>query len=81
MLYNNKMKDEIYNVIADVFGIEKTKISEDLSKENFEKWDSIMHLSLIAELEEKFEISFEPEEIELINSVMKLREIIKNKIG
>jgi len=75
------MKDEIYNVIADVFGIEKTKISEDLSKENFEKWDSIMHLSLIAELEEKFEISFEPEEIELINSVMKLREIIKNKIG
>ncbi len=67
----------IFNTIAEK-DIDLTK--ESLRKEIYE-WDSIFHLNLIVELEEKFDVSFSIEEIEDLDSLNKIIfKILKNNI-
>ncbi len=58
---------------------EPVVITEDTKKDDIEEWDSINHLNLIVELEDKLKISFSKEEIEKMDSVSKLIEILKKK--
>ena len=57
------MKNDIKKVMASVFLVDENEISDDISQSNFEKWESLQHLMLIVEIESKFDVSFEPEEI------------------
>ena len=43
----------------------------------FAKWDSLNHLNLIVELEDEFNVSFEPEDI----AEMKSLDIIETKLN
>jgi acyl carrier protein len=57
------------------------KINDNTSKENLSEWDSINHLNLIVELEDRFSIQFSPNEIEYMKSVATLQEIIQRKLN
>lgn len=57
------MNDEVKTIMASVFRINIENITEDLNQKDVTFWDSLRHLNLVVELEEKFGISFEPEEI------------------
>ena len=57
------------------------KINDNTSKENLPEWDSINHLNLIVELEDRFSIQFSPNEIESMKSVVTLQEIIQRKLN
>lgn len=56
-------KQIVKEVMASVFEIDVNTISDDASQKTISKWDSLEHLNLIVELEEKFDLSFEPTEI------------------
>ena len=73
------MKNEVKKVIATVFELEINEITDDINQENFPKWDSLQHLNLMIELEEIFEVSFEPEEIAEMVTIDKIIEIVKLK--
>lgn len=47
---------------------------------NCEKWDSMNHLNLVIELEDTFEVEFEPNEISLMKSFSDIKNIIANKL-
>lgn len=49
------------------------------SKDTLEAWDSINHLQLIVELEDRLGVSFTKEEIEQLDSVAKLTAILAAK--
>ena len=66
------MKKSIHQIFAEVFEIPIAKVNDKLSKSSFEQWDSIMHLTLISEVELEYDISFEPEEIEKIDTLKDL---------
>lgn len=51
---------------------------EGLSMENCDKWDSIGQMSLIAVLEDAFEIELDPEEVMAFTSYEAGIEILKN---
>ena len=72
------MKDAIINVFKRVFDSET--INSETSQQNMGKWDSINHLRLIVELEEEFNISFDPEEIIVMKSINSIENIVKGKI-
>jgi acyl carrier protein len=57
------MNDKVKLIMANVFRTDIENITDDLKQKDVTFWDSLRHLNLIVELEEKFEISFEPEEI------------------
>lgn len=58
---------------------EPVDISTDTKRDDLEAWDSINHLNLIVELEDKLKISFTKDEIEHLDSVKQLLEIIEKK--
>ena len=68
------MKAQVKSVLKNVLGIQE--ISDDISQQNCGAWDSLKHLNLIVELEEEFDVSFEPEDI----AEMKNLDIILKKI-
>lgn len=55
------MEKKILDILKDVFELDS--VDETCSQKNCEAWDSMGQLNLVAELEDAFDISLEPEEI------------------
>ena len=70
-------KQIVKEVMALVFEIDVNTIGDDASQKTVSKWDSLEHLNLIVELEEKFDLSFEPTEIGEMVSLEKIVVIIE----
>lgn len=73
------MKDKLFEILSDVLEIDIKEVNEGLSQENTEDWDSVTHLTLIAEIEDGFNISLEPSEIEKMKTVGVILNIMKEK--
>ncbi len=55
---------ETYNkVFTELFEIDKSLLNENLAIRTFPRWDSIVHLSLVSQLEDVFDIMLDPEDI------------------
>jgi acyl carrier protein len=72
--------DILQEVFKSAFSSE-VNINENTSKENLPEWDSINHLNLVVELEDRFNIQFSPDEIESMKSIVTLQEIIQRKLN
>ena len=62
--------------MAEVFKIEVDKINDDATQLDIKEWDSLGHLKLILELESKFSLSLEPEEIEEMTSLKEIEKVL-----
>lgn len=71
------MEERILEVMRRV--LETPDADKETSQANCEKWDSMHHLNLIVELEDEFDLEFEPEEIADMKSFSKVKEIIEAK--
>ena len=68
---------EKYNeAFVHVFGAQATNLNDNYGKDTVEEWDSVHQLSLMAELEEAFDIMFDPEDIMEMTSYGKGKEIL-----
>jgi len=73
------MIETIRQIMAQVFQVDSAIISDHVTQKEIEKWDSLRHLNLMIALEEKFGLSFEPEEISELTSMDRITEMIKKK--
>lgn len=64
------------NAFVQVFGAKIEDLNDNYGKENVEEWDSVHQLGLIAELEEAFDIMFDPEDIMEMTSYAKGKELL-----
>ena len=72
------MQDELRRVLGDVFGLDEADVTDDLTPETLEGWDSLNHLRLVTALEEAFGIKLTMAEIEsMMTSVGRLREVVE----
>ncbi|MBR5398460.1 MAG: acyl carrier protein [Bacteroidales bacterium] len=72
---------KVIEIVASVCEVDKTEVTPDSTVGDFPAWDSMGHLSILSQVEENFEISFEPEEmmeIEDVNDIVKAIESKKN---
>jgi acyl carrier protein len=67
---------EIKEIISRVFEIDLSEITDKSSQKDIVKWDSLQHLNLIVEIEDKYDISIEPEDISDMVTIEKIVEII-----
>jgi acyl carrier protein len=56
-------KDKYEKVFIKCFGLDKSKLKKDVKYNSVPKWDSVGHMSMIAKLEEAFNISMEMDDI------------------
>ena len=71
------MRKKIINIVSRVF---ETEVNENTDQKNCAAWDSLRHLNLIIELEDEFNISFEPEEIAQLKSIALIEQLISQKL-
>ena len=72
------MKEKVLEIMTNV--LETEDVSMDTSQNNCENWNSLRHLNLVSELEDEFDVEFEPEEIAEMISVGKILETIQSKL-
>lgn len=72
------MDEKIIEIMKSVFNTDN--ITTATSQSNCDKWDSLHHLNLIVELEDAFDIEFEPEEIAEMKSLCAVKKIIESKL-
>jgi len=72
------MRERIMQLIKDT--LELTNVSDDISQENCDRWDSMRHLHLVIALEMEFGVSFEPEEIMAMLSLSEIEKKIEAKL-
>lgn len=65
------------NAFVQVFGAKAEELNDNYGKDTVGEWDSVHQLSLIAELEEAYDIMFDPEDIMEMTSYAKGKEILK----
>jgi len=68
---------EIKEIMSKVFEIDVNTISDNASQKEIYKWDSLQHLNLIVEIENKYDISIDPEDISEMITIDKIVEIVK----
>lgn len=73
------MEEKVLEILKNLFELDT--IDETCSQDNCEKWDSMMHLNLVVELESEFGVSLEPEEIGQMQSYKDIIMILKKKIA
>lgn len=61
------MENRIKELFSTLLKIPANEISDDLSPDKAETWDSLNHLTMISAFEEEFSIEIEPEKIIEIN--------------
>ena len=64
------------NAFVQVFGAKSEELNDNYGKDTVEEWDSVHQLGLIAELEEAFDIMFDPEDIMEMTSYTKGKELL-----
>ena len=65
------------NAFVQVFGVKVDDLNDNYGKETVEAWDSVHQLGLISELEEAFDIMFDPEDIMEMTSYANGKELLK----
>jgi acyl carrier protein len=71
------MQQDLTEVIKNVLDVDS--VSENDSMQTIKSWDSLRHLNLVMAIEERFGITFDPDEIPELTSVRKISESIRNR--
>ncbi len=72
------MEEKILEILKETFDLES--VDKTCSQATCPAWDSMGQLNLVAELEDTFDISLEPEEIGEMKSFEDVLKIVKDKI-
>lgn len=72
--------EKIIEIVASTCEVEKSEVSEKSMVGDFPAWDSVGHLTILSNVEEAFDISFEPEEMMEIEDVKDIVEAVNAKL-
>jgi acyl carrier protein len=72
------MELKLVEIMAPIFEVEESEMSENASPENVEKWDSLAHMNLVIALEQEFDIQFTEDQIVESLSFKALADILNN---
>ena len=70
------MEDTLKTAFANALGIEKETITDTLTYNTIDEWDSVAHMTLIGEIEDAFDIMLDTDDIIDMSSFTKAKEIV-----
>lgn len=74
---DNSLKDKIIKIVKEITRCHE--VDENTSVENLPQWDSLAYISILGEIEMKFEIEIDENNINDFNSINSILEIIKKE--
>jgi acyl carrier protein len=73
--------EKVIEIVAATCEVEKSEVTESSMVGDFPAWDSVGHLSILSNVEEAFDISFEPEEMMEIEDVKDIVNMVQSKLA
>ena len=70
-------KEKYQDIFIKSLSIDKSKFNTDIKYNEIPEWDSIGHMTLISDLEDKFKITFETDDVVDFSSYKKGKKILK----
>ena len=70
-------EEKLIKVFAESLGVREEVIADELQYNSIPEWDSVAHMSLVAEIEEAFDIMLDTDDIIDMSSPAKAKEILK----
>ena len=67
----------LYDIVATNLIIDRSRVTDDLKYNSIPEWDSVAHMTLIAALEDAYDILLETDDIIAMSSVGEIRTILK----
>lgn len=74
------VKEEVYKIVASVCETEVENITDKTTIGDFPGWDSMGQLSILQQVEETLDISFEPEELMEMEDVSDIINMSESKL-
>ena len=71
------MSETLYEIVANVFNVELSKINDETSPENLEQWDSFNFYVLLDEIENQFSITFNLDETLEIKKIGDFKQLLE----
>ena len=72
--------EKVIEIVASTCEVGKSEVSEKSMVGDFPAWDSVGHLTILSNVEEAFDISFEPEEMMEIEDVKDIVDAVNAKL-
>jgi len=73
------LDNKLPSLIADVLHIPVEKVIDELTMSEVESWDSLQHMTLIASLEQTFNLDFTFDEIIVMQSIQEIKRVLREK--
>lgn len=73
------MLDQLQSVFRDVFEDDELTINRQTSADNVEGWDSLMHVSLMINVERVFGVKFSTTQVASLKNVGELMDLIESR--
>lgn len=75
------IKEKVFEVVAQVCETTPDQINEESTIGDFPSWDSMGQLTIIQNLEETFDVEFDPDELMDLEDVSDFIKSIEEKVG
>lgn len=75
----NKIDNQIMKIFRQSLEIKSSEFNMNSNKKNLIMWDSMANVALISNIEKKYKIKFNNNEINKLNSLKELIKIVKKK--
>ena len=75
------MEEKLRKVFAESLSIDISKITDKLKYNEIEEWDSVAHMTLVADIEDAFDIMLDTDDIIDMSSFAKAKEIVAKYLG
>ena len=72
-------KERLQEIFRDIFDDEKLIITEEMSANDIEDWDSLAQINLIIAIEKEFKVKFRLEEVSNLKNIGEMLELFSKK--
>lgn len=73
--------EKLNAIISNVLELDESKLTDELTINDVDSWDSLRQMELIANIEDEFGIELTFDEISDMNSIKSIREIVASKVA
>lgn len=70
---------EVISILSDLFNVSPEKLGPDSSADTVEGWDSLQHINIVLDVEQRFNISLSPSEIGEMVTVKAIADTVNKK--
>jgi acyl carrier protein len=78
-MQDERFSGQVRELMADTFGIDESDLPEAPSQATFARWTSILHMVLVAALEEHFGLRFSMDEMIAMTSFDRIIAVLRQK--